>query len=277
MRVHNRHYNTNRPALPSSRQAKGKQNVSKEVKPHACLQCDKKFCLQVNLKKHTQVHTGAMHGTISSTPNIVCRPHCKQRLVSFVQPRESRTHERKHGLMTVRPHGCGACPKLRAFSSQLHIRARLDDSDTAATIKTKVTKPQKCQECGEENFASAAELRQHVRAKHANVQKRYLCSECGLKFMFPCFLRAHLRKHSPTDRPFACAACGRRFIYRSQLAIHSRTHTGAKPSCVRTAACGSRTLGRCDVTCGRTRACGPSSARRAAAALRRARTFGGTC
>lgn len=64
--------------------------------------------------------------------------------------------------------------------------------------------------------------------------KKLMCDQCGKRFAYECFLKAHLKVHEYGESalPYTCHLCPRRFGYKVALIAHLRRHVRtAESSC----------------------------------------------
>ena len=65
-------------------------------------------------------------------------------------------------------------------------------------------------------------MSRHVRTKHGELKKEFICDTCGVKCKSLTSLKQHKKSHS--DGPFKCVHCEREFKYRNTLNSHIQIH-----------------------------------------------------
>lgn len=175
------------------------------ARPYKCTVpgCTAAYFTTSNLAKHKKMHE----------TKIVC-PHdgCGE---VFHKKSQLRAHLGSvHTGDPSRPYSCGSCSRCFAFPSQL-------ERHQAAHVATEHV-------CGYDGcghiFATASELRDHMREEHAPAEPgRVSCPKCS-KMLHPASLRAHLLTHEPVDQQqsFVCQVpgCGKQYASKKSLRAH---------------------------------------------------------
>ncbi|KAJ8921519.1 hypothetical protein NQ315_003137 [Exocentrus adspersus] len=102
-------------------------------------------------------------------------------------------------------------------------------------------RPYVCSACGK-SYTTNSNLRTHMLSSHNEEEKKYMCHICKMTFVYPRYLKLHMRKHTG-EKPFDCAVCGNCFTKKIHLTVHLRTHTGEKPHCCESCGKGFATTG----------------------------------
>jgi uncharacterized Zn-finger protein len=179
-----------------------------DEKPFRCAICDKKFTTASHLKQHMLTHTGEKP--------FKCET-CKH---GFTTNRARNNHILgKH--MNIKPFACDKCDKMFSCKANLtkHILKIHDD-----------IKPHVCITC-EKSFFTKWHLQQHILTHNEIIDDenvKYLCDQCGRKFIGASLLKTHKRVHTGA-RPFACTFCEKSFTQSGNLTRHiQEIHIGMK-------------------------------------------------
>ncbi|XP_067683194.1 zinc finger protein 569-like [Haliotis asinina] len=78
------------------------------------------------------------------------------------------------------------------------------------------------------NLVAKAPKVPHPVIKKEEVEKRFSCGVCGLRFKHRVTLRFHTKKHTKEGAIY-CEICNAEFFRKSRLNVHMRDHTGERP------------------------------------------------
>ncbi|KAL1396052.1 hypothetical protein pipiens_010792 [Culex pipiens pipiens] len=184
----------------------------------SCPICSKTFTHTSNLKRHLKTHKPPPEG-------FTC-PKCPK---SFTQGSQLYDHLKVHKGPPPEESGsyvmhCDFCPlettSLAAFTSHM--------TKEHAVPKDQIH-PFRCHLCPTRFVAKQGMLR-HVQSVHQNQKRReandpesrkFLCTQCGKRFLRKRHLDEHTNSHSG-DRKYVCE-CGLSFSQKSGLNLHYRT------------------------------------------------------
>ncbi|XP_041466761.1 zinc finger protein 2 homolog isoform X2 [Lytechinus variegatus] len=97
-------------------------------------------------------------------------------------------------------------------------------------VSHEVEKPYVCDQCGEA-FNQSCNLTLHEQT-HVG-ERPYVCNQCGKAFKRKDHLAVHKQSHTGTgetrERPYVCDQCGKAFVSTYALKTHKQIHTGEKP------------------------------------------------
>lgn len=172
-------------------------------RPHACDKCDLKF----KLKSHLNGHKRNVH---DNEKNHICQ-ECNKGFFSLAQ---WKIHMYSHNKQY--PHACADCGNK--FSQKSHLREHMKLHLGIKDVK--------CPHC-QYTTSSRNSLNTHLKGVH-NDDKRYMCNECGLRFLYPSSLRKHFTIHSG-EKNFRCIDCNKSFRTINACKEHMRIHTKEKP------------------------------------------------
>ncbi|KAM9028340.1 PR domain zinc finger protein 5 isoform 6-T6 [Ara ararauna] len=232
-------------------------NLQEHRKVHEifeCQECDKKFILANQLKRHMITHSEKRPYTCEVCNKSFKRldqvtahkiihsedkPYkCKLCGKGFAHRNVYKNHKKTHS--EERPFQCEECKALfrTPFSLQRHLLIhnsertfRCDHCD--ATFKRKDTlnvhiqvvhdghKKYKCDLC-DKAFVTPSVLKSHKKTHTGEKEK--ICPYCGQKFASNGTLRVHIRSHTG-ERPYQCPYCDKAFSKNDGLKMHIRTHT----------------------------------------------------
>lgn len=179
-------------------------------KPYSCDICTRSFSRRDHLHQHQKLHTQS-----GDHPCEICEK-------PFNRADQLAKHKAaKHGigdkvsLMGEKKFICDLCQK--GFTTEkyrdVHMKAHNGE------------KIYRCKVC-EKSFLSKSHLTEHMKF-HNEHSKKFLCSECGQRFIRNDYLVIHMRRHRG-EKPFKCKFCGKGFPRTTDLTVHERYHTGEK-------------------------------------------------
>ncbi|XP_018568013.1 uncharacterized protein LOC108908457 [Anoplophora glabripennis] len=178
------------------------------VKPFRCLVCTKSFNRRDHLNQHQKLHDKSnafecdiCHRTFSQSDHL------------------ARHKASKHGfrdkIMGEKKYECPLC--LKRFTTEKYRDIHVNGHNGH--------KEYHCKVC-EKLFLSKSHLTEHMKF-HNEHSKKFLCSECGQRFIRNDYLVIHMRRHRG-EKPFKCKYCGKGFPRTTDLTVHERYHTGEK-------------------------------------------------
>uniref|UniRef100_A0A182T0C2 C2H2-type domain-containing protein n=1 Tax=Anopheles maculatus TaxID=74869 RepID=A0A182T0C2_9DIPT len=133
---------------------------------------------------------------------------------------EEETHQ--HELDTHRDRlECKICEKTFA-KPDLALRHKRYAHASDGKDRTKYI----CPQCGKK-FLSRITLSDHERAECGKTPI-YACNKCDKHYSSYSSLKMHQTVHE-NQLPFVCNFCGKKFRTKGQLKVHERGHTGEKP------------------------------------------------
>ena len=209
---------------------------------HECMECGKKFYKAACYEAHMKIHAGikpyeceicGQRFTTTVNLNLHKRKHdgtlhedpyvcdiCGQK---FTRPYNLKTHQRLH--TGEKSYECGVCERKFARKDTLDMHTKRVHMGEKLEYRSLAEKRFLCSECGKK-FVSNSKLKEHMRV-HTN-EKPFQCTYCEKKFTSGSTLTKHIRLHTG-EKPFECTVCGKRFTESTHRTSHMRTHTGDKP------------------------------------------------
>jgi KRAB domain-containing zinc finger protein len=184
-----------------------------DTRNYQCVECDKTFITNSDLRRHGKTHENAKK-LICSFPNCGFATARKEHLLN---------HESTHTSIEARlNYPCCICTEY--FSS----RSVLNRHMKTCSKPKKSTEPKpdldtKCETC-EKVFSNIYKLRQH-RKNHESVLE-FVCGTCGKGFGTNESLIKHEALH--LDKKFICDICEKPFGRADYLAKHKSTHFRVK-------------------------------------------------
>ncbi|XP_059483310.1 zinc finger protein 62 homolog isoform X2 [Neocloeon triangulifer] len=167
----------------------------------ACNKCDKTFKHRQLLQRHQLVHT-------EDRPFI-----CTLCTTSF----KTKANLTNHMLIHTgeKKYFCDLCGQQFAHKTSLVLHHRWHNGD----------KPYQCKFC-KKNFSQNGNLQEHLRI-HTG-EKPYICSFCGRSFTTSSQFKLHVKRHTG-ERPWKCDFCAKTFLHKDTWKCHVRRHKGEKP------------------------------------------------
>ena len=169
------------------------------TKQYGCKQCNKVFDSTASLSRHTNT----VHVT---RPPRKC-PDCEK---SFKLKRSLNEHRKAEHSGSEKPYKCNHCDKT--FSYQSHWK-RHEDTHTDKH-------DHKCPVCLN-SYSRAVELNRHITVKHANQNRKFICTECGSSYLHENSLRRHQQTHVARIY-LECPLCNKKLCSRSSLTRHHK-------------------------------------------------------
>ncbi|XP_045776707.1 zinc finger protein 70-like [Maniola jurtina] len=230
-------------------------------KSYNCNECNKKFKLQINFKKHLKNEHSKSPGSIKCQQcNVVCPDsevlaqhvalihqrevfECEHCGTSFVR----RSHVSRHKLQkgcdgkTVNSFPCEICDAVFTRKDNLMVHLRLQHiakysysckhceyhtrNFSKLILHTQrlhmKNRNLECDHCGKVTGSRAA------MTKHLEIhgEKKFACDVCGYQTYTIEVMRRHVLTHVP-DKPHKCPLCERSYIQKVQLQRHMKAHAG---------------------------------------------------
>ncbi|GJQ86429.1 hypothetical protein Trydic_g10336 [Trypoxylus dichotomus] len=183
-----------------------------QVKPFSCSSCKKCFSRRDHLQKHMRLHLSSDSFTCDVCQMIFSKEESLLKHKIFKHNlRDKIPLDFKIGKKYKREQ----CPK--AFPTEKYRESHTKDHYGENTFQ--------CRTC-EKTFRSKSHLTEHMKF-HDDSSKKFLCSECGQRFIRNDYLVVHMRRHRG-EKPFKCKFCGKGFPRTTDLTVHERYHTGEK-------------------------------------------------
>ena len=178
-------------------------------KSYSCIQCDKVFILDGQLKKHLEtVHNWEL--TVRPKTNLVCN-QCDK---SFHRQSYFNYHMKAHSGKNS--YSCTQCDKafIKKGQMKLHIK----------TVHKLKINPKLCTQCGK-SFSSQGGFAYHSKAHKG--EKSCVCSQCNKAFFIPGQLKRHIQTVHDLETPYKCNECNKDFSQSGNLKTHiQRRHNG---------------------------------------------------
>ncbi|CAD5125766.1 DgyrCDS13977 [Dimorphilus gyrociliatus] len=121
---------------------------------------------------------------------------------------------------------CEICKE--SFLDDLDLKAHKSTCHNPEANDTNLWACTKCQA----TFDKREPRDEHMKEKHGIFSKSgtFNCGRCGLKFFTGCLLRRHVKmKHTQDSKQYICKHCSKAFHFKYQLSQHERIHSGDKP------------------------------------------------
>lgn len=180
----------------------------KELLPHECQYCYKRFSNPEHLKRHQFIHTETVSYSVKY--KVLKCSHC---LKSFKDKEELKGHDCVPIAQRTshNRHPCRKCNKVFKHSSGLSNHNRVVHQMKPVKVL--------CSVCG----SYVSNIYNHMM-RHSG-EKPYACNQCEKKFGSKPQLKQHLLVHSGL-KPFVCSVCGKAFNNLYNLQVHERMHKG---------------------------------------------------
>ncbi|XP_067621092.1 zinc finger protein 92-like [Eurosta solidaginis] len=176
--------------------------ITKDLTPHACPNCPRKYAYEYELKRHMKKYKPMKERLIF--PCSICDRKFQTRV--HLNRHIQHVHEDNRSFV------CEECGQAVHTSTKLkeHMLVHTDHS------------PFKCMECGK-SFKQKEGLKRHMATHGA----KYVCGQCGKNLSTRFNLKKHLLVHDKIKQ-YKCDLCGSGFKLMTTLKVHLNTHTGHK-------------------------------------------------
>ncbi|XP_018568016.1 zinc finger protein 571 [Anoplophora glabripennis] len=178
------------------------------LKPFRCDVCSKGF----NRKDHLVNHI-KLHNKDNGFECDICKRTFSQ--AGYLSMHKAARHDTEGKIIDEQRYECSLC--LKRFKSEkyrdIHVNGHNGHRDY------------QCNVC-ERTYLTKARLMEHMKS-HGERFKKFLCSECGQRFIRNDYLEIHMRRHRG-EKPFKCKYCDKGFTRTTDLTIHEIGHTGEK-------------------------------------------------
>ncbi|XP_071052432.1 zinc finger protein 271-like [Onthophagus taurus] len=180
-----------------------------ESKPYPCAQCEKSFTRLDHLQQHIKVHDPEYRHSCESCGLTFSRQ-------SQLSRHMVTQHNAEPSMQDVeKKFYCNIC--LKGFTTEKYRNVHVKNHEAG--------RPFQCNIC-KKTFTLKSHLNEHIKF-HSESSKKFLCSECGQRFIRNDYLIIHMRRHRG-EKPFKCKFCGKGFPRTTDLHVHERYHTGEK-------------------------------------------------
>ena len=217
LKNHLRKHNRSKPFKCSvcNRTFNRSNNLKNHVKKHnakqpfACSQCDFQFLNITELCEHLKLHPSPFGCSL-----------CHKSYGRF----DHLCHHVKVIHSSKRPYKCNYCGQT--FKQRHHMTEHkfIHTAAEGRRDKRKRHRP-KCKICSRV-FRTRDRRQRHMLVTH-NVGSWHECTVCHQKYLYPAYLKEHMRTHE-NQKPYECSECPRRFNSRSGLRTHLVWHSGER-------------------------------------------------
>ena len=204
-----------------------------------CTACEKQFSSKKWFLKHRSKCDESNHSHVSKKPVKVKRHECSECEKKFSSVACYVKHaQKKHKLLIPKAlisgkKNCPFCkkwfnPVSQRFVSHLKIihSAERENPLYLDIVNNQMEKKYICQDCGS-SFTFQNNLTQHMLKQHGSenrsVENSLSCHECGKNFKNINSLKVHMKYHKTEN--CLCNECGSTFQNASKLQRHRTTHT----------------------------------------------------
>lgn len=161
-------------------------------KRYQCGHCQKRFSLQIYLKRHKLCHV--------NTGSLFKCPDCWKK---FFRLSDFLIHQKRH---KEKDYKCSVCYRNFISKNMLELH-----------------------QCGirfecycKKTFVTRKGLRLHQETH--NIGNAYKCGECGKIFLYKRGLKVHMAYHRGLSEPLICDVCYKKFSRKSSLRSHMKSH-----------------------------------------------------
>ena len=200
---------------------KSKQVREREY-PKKCELCPRYLSCKYHYERHLKSH---QHKTVKAEMKASEEPTsfvCDQCGMSYTSKSSLLKHKSKH----KNDYQCDTDGCIESFHDHLAYRNHM-------LFKHQKVIPRKRNDPKQthiNNTSKSKETGQETEQK--NVEKKYLCSECGRGFRQPGELKKHFVIHTNEEVPeFICTTCGKKFKTKYKLAYHMKLHEAPTLPC----------------------------------------------
>ncbi|XP_055372205.1 zinc finger protein 236-like [Condylostylus longicornis] len=174
--------------------------IHRKIRPFSCTKCDKSFTLKCILDRHMKTH-------VEMERKIQCR-FCDKKFISQVKLEK---HNRIHIL--PKSYMCMLCAKTFKLKQNLESHQKLHEFNNIREEEI------------EKRLIPPIMITDNPLLE--NVEYKYSCTKCVLKFKSLAHLRYHEAKHIGIKK-FKCNICERRFLTKSSLTCHQLVHNSIR-------------------------------------------------
>lgn len=182
-----------------------------EVKPFCCNYCPKKFTRRDHMLRHIK-----LHNTTKQFKCDICSKDFNRN--DQLQQHKAVRHAIGEKKSIEKKFQCDVCNKC--FTTE-----KYRDTHVKAHNDTPKEKEVSCKACFQK-FECKNDLQEHEK-QNIQCSKKYLCSECGQRFMKKNYLVVHMRRHRG-EKPYKCRFCNKGFPRSTDVTRHEKFHTGEK-------------------------------------------------
>ena len=204
------------------------KNAKREEPKSFCSICKRKFAHPQLLKYHEKVLHNKLDNladfNFSSLDIFVCI-NCNQ---CFKTKREFDSHLNCEKRFEIPPDllsfhnkfSCGYCNESFKIFDRIEFHLKSISCQTNQRSQNSF----QCQICSSE-FKTKSSYHKHLFKSHQKVQVNFQCDQCPKKFIKKVYLTNHKLKFHNLEKNFMCSICGEKYLTEGTFKKHQKTHS----------------------------------------------------